>query len=101
MEISNELRRLVDPNGKCCCEYCLVNKCKEWALINGYLVMSGNCEAFKETNKYYDSHDNISILYTFASVRKIGTLRNEIELRGDSEAELIIKACNWILEQNK
>ena len=75
-------------------------KCKEWALINGYLVMSGNCETFKETNKYYDSHDNISILYTYASVRKIGTLRNEIELRGDSEAELIIKACNWILEMS-
>lgn len=72
-------------------------KCKEWAYKNEYLVMSGNCETFKETNKYYDSHDNTSILYTFASVRKTGTLRNEAELRGNSEAELIIKACEWIL----
>ena len=76
-------------------------KSKEWAYENRYLVMSGNCETFKETNKYYDSHDNISILYTFASVRKIGTLRDKIELRGDSEVESIIKSCNWILEQNK
>ena len=77
--------------------YKFVFKCKEWAYKNEYLVMSGNCETFKETNKYYDSHDNISILYTFASVRKTGTLRNETELRGDSEVELIIKSCEWLL----
>ena len=36
MAISDELRKLVDPNNECCCEHCLGNKCKEWALDNGY-----------------------------------------------------------------
>ena len=32
MAISDELRKLVDPNNDCCCEHCLSNKCKEWNL---------------------------------------------------------------------
>jgi len=32
MEISNELRKLVDPNNEYCCKHCLSNKCKKWAL---------------------------------------------------------------------
>ena len=40
MEISNELRKLVDPNNECCCEHCLSNKCKEWALKKGFKIYS-------------------------------------------------------------
>lgn len=34
MAISDELRKQVDPNNESCCEHCLSNKCKEWALEN-------------------------------------------------------------------
>lgn len=41
MAISNELRRLVDPNNECCCEYCFSIKCKEWANTQDYWTQSG------------------------------------------------------------
>jgi len=40
MEISNELRKLVDPNNECCCEHCLAHKCKKWATSKGYDLSS-------------------------------------------------------------
>ena len=77
MEISNELRNLVDPNSECCCEHSLGNKCKEWVNKQGYWANSGY------DNKYYcmlrDMPDN---KWFYA----------------DTEVEAIFKACEWILE---
>ncbi len=88
MEISNELRRLVDPNGECCCEYCFVSKCKEWAENKGYIIFSKNKECLiYSTDEVYDVIECLS--------------QYEDYFEADSEVQSIIKACNWILEQNK
>ena len=41
MTREDALRKLVDPNNECCCESCLSNKCKEWALNKGYIIEIG------------------------------------------------------------
>ena len=78
MEISNELRKLVDPNNECCCEHSLGNKCKEWALIKGYFIYSTN---------------ELSFIKSF-SLETIETFSNG----KDTEIECILKACEWLLE---
>lgn len=84
MEISNELRRLVDPNGKCCCEYCLINKCKEWAYLQyGIIIQS----------YLYNGKWRVDILK--------GIEIDEFFKNIDSEPEAIFKACNWVLENSK
>ena len=86
MEISNELRRLVDLNGKCCCEYCLSNKCKEWAENKGYIIFSKNKEC---------------LVYSIDEVYDVIECLNQYEdyFEGNTEIEVILKACNWILEK--
>ena len=79
MEISNELRNLVDPNSECCCEHSLGNKCKNWALSKGYFIYSTN---------------ELSFIKTF-SLETIETFSNG----KDTEIECIIKACEWLLKE--
>ena len=88
MAISNELRRLVDPNNKCCCEHCLSIKCKEWAEKKGYIIFSKNKEC---------------LVYSIDEVYDVIECLNQYEdyFEANTEIEAIIKACNWILEQNK
>lgn len=80
MEISNELRRLVDPNGECCCEYCFVNKCKEWARYK------------------YDITISSSLYKNYA---RSWNIDKDKSYTAKTEVEAIIKACIGILEQNK
>ncbi len=80
MEISNELRRLVDPNGKCCCEYCFVIKCKEWARDKYNITIS-------------------SALYR--DYAKSWNIDKDKSYTAKTEVEVIIEACEEILEQNK
>ena len=83
MEISNELRRLVDPNGKCCCEYCLINKCKEWNLSKGYSHLSGKDDIYEKGEGFVCSIGSTTLLIK--------------DFYADTEIEATIEACNWIL----
>ena len=79
MEISNELRKLIDPNNECCCEHSLSNKCKVWAWnnnygieekVNGaeyYCLKDGVCEYIE--NK--DSHNLYSPIFTIQACEEI------------------------------
>ena len=87
MAISDELRKLVDPNNECCCEHCLSNKCKEWASKHHYSVMSG-WEMTHWGGAYrvavFRNSDNI--LFSMSTVK--------------TEPEAIFKACQWILDKD-
>ncbi len=89
MAISDELRKLVDPNNECCCEHCLSNKCKEWAYSNGYDLVSSvgnfNCGKHKGSCML---HDDVNRDYTNCYT-------------GDTEPEAIFKACEWILKDKR
>ena len=78
MEISNELRRLVDPNGKCCCEYCLIFKCKEWAI---------------------DKYDIAIPSALYKNYAKSWNLDKDKSYTAKTEVEVIIEACSGILEE--
>ena len=87
MAISNELRRLVDPNNECCCEHCLSIKCKEWAYINGYNVID-----YKIGKKELDVFIIKADKNDFNKVEKIFYHNSTL-------VEAIIKACDWILKE--
>ena len=79
MEISDELRKLVDPSNECCCEHFLSNKCKEWAYNNGYTLKS-DLQRNSECD-VYDKHSR----FEFSVIEK-------------TETKSIFKACQWILD---
>jgi len=82
MEISNELKKLVDPNNECCCEDSLSNKCKKWLTKQGYGSSSG-IEIITDIKFCTISKDGYDTWKTF----------NE-----DTEPEAVLKACQWILD---
>ena len=90
MAISDELRKLVDPNNECCCEHCLSNKCEEWAVKqeNCFAIVSG-----KLPDNYF-----CCVQYKFAW---IGTDDFEKYFRTDTKSEAIFKACEWILKDKR
>ena len=97
MAISDELRKLVDPNNECCCEHSLGNKCKEWAFDEGYSI-----SVWKERVIGYYS-EITSKLVNFNYTGEI--LSNNINIKDinftdkfESEPEYIFKACQWILD---
>ena len=84
MAISNELRRLVDPYNECCCEYCLSNKCKEWAYLQyGIIIQS----------YLYNGKWRVDILK--------GIEIDEFFKNINSEPEAIFLACEYILNNIK
>ncbi len=89
MAISNELRRLVDPDNECCCEYCLSIKCKEWAL--NYMVdkeiQSTGCIISSWTHTGGSGHARILVI--------------DEKFTANTEPEAIFKACEWLLELKK
>ena len=97
MAISNELRRLVDPNNECCCEYCLSIKCKEWAYTNKYRLSSGQ----HRLNTKQEHYINNQIASYFCSVYYITNDDSDIQIDANTEPEAIFKACQWILENIK
>ena len=87
IEIDNgllsELRNLVDPNNECCCEHCLANKCKEWALGRGYRLISFGRECFLyEMQELYDVSEQLNQWSEW--------------FEADTELEAVLKACGWI-----
>ena len=63
-------------------------KCKEWAENKGYIIFSKNKEC---------------LIYSIDEVYDVIECLNQYEeyFESDTEIESIVKACNWILEQNK
>lgn len=62
--------------------------CKEWAENKGYIIFSKNKEC---------------LIYSIDEVYDVIECLSQYEdyFEADSEVQSIIKACNWILEQNK
>lgn len=90
MAISDELRKLIDPNNDCCCEHCLSNKCKEWALKQGYYFSTYSFNFDSNTEQEH----RIRLL-----------IGNDVVYFGDDssmeiEVEAIFKACQWILDKD-
>ena len=85
MEISNELRKLVDPNNECCCEHSLGNKCKEWAFKNKYKIQSQINEGNKGHSHITKKNDDCWAKGFFEN----------------TEIEAIIKACEFILTKKE
>ena len=86
MAISDELRKLVDPNNECCCEHCLSNKCKEWAYNQGYVLdCFSKCIEIRKKNEE-------DILYIE---------RGELFDDSSYDISLVFKACQWILDNKK
>ena len=66
-------------------------KCKEWAFKNGRYVLQSQSYTVKDY-KFTKG----AFCYTHFSMGGIGNSH-----WADTEIETIIKACNWILENNK
>ena len=97
MAISDELRKLVDPNNECCCEHCLSNKCKEWASLYGYDLFS---HRFDEHASY--AYLDLDIKNVVPSNNKYIFIGNYIqEFEADTEAEAILLACQWVLDNKE
>ena len=82
MAISDELRKLVDPNNECCCEHCLSNKCKEWASNNQFTLVSGD-----------SGHGFV------CSVGHYSNNAINAEFYGENEFNAVIQGCEWILKE--
>ena len=85
MEISNELRKLVDQNGKCCCEYCLVNKCKVWVFNKYKIYLSSELGEDSEVSLFWTANFKIK--------------KENKSFYGDTEIEAVIKASEYILKE--
>lgn len=82
MTISDELRKLVDPNNECCCEHCLSNKCKEWAIKNHYGI---SVHASEFVGYIVEIQSGFSIT----------------DFQYATEPEAMFKATSYIMEQLK
>ena len=92
MAISNELRRLVDPNNECCCEYCFSIKCKEW------ILNQKNKDCFYIADQFsLNIESQMGVIKYFWCVLLKNSSRISPEFKADSEIEAIIKACEFIL----
>ena len=90
MAISDELRKLVDPNNECCCEHCLSNKCKDWAATKGYVLFSKTRLNSSLASCYFDTmgiHDYEDDFHN--------------DFRAETEPDAIFKACEWIRNKLK
>ena len=96
MEISNELRNLVDPNSECCCEHSLGNKCKEWATSKNYQIISGLLN-----NTVFSKHDEKSYAkINYYTEDKIGNREYKgMYIIANTEIEAVIKACEYALKE--
>ena len=81
--ISTELKLIVDPNNKCCCEHHLAHKCKEWALNKNYEIWSVSKNKRGEAQIEHFKNGTMAVRY------------------GKTEPESIFQACEWVLSQTK
>ena len=84
MAVSDELRKLVDPNNECCCENCLSNKCKEWAWKMGFGI--------NITRSLLHDMYSTTIFYKNGAFASSGGLE-------ETEPEAIFRACEWVLKE--
>ena len=94
MAISDELRKLVDPNNECYCENCLSNKCKEWAWGKGYIIEVGVHPTIKKDRSDRD------YFYTVKN-NKTEIHKSKHDEIIKNETECTFKACEWILKEHK
>lgn len=76
--MEEELRKIIDPNNECCCEYHLMAKCKEWAFD------TFNCEIYTGINYGYVLDEDNNLAH-----ESIGL---------ESEQQYCFDACMWILD---
>ena len=86
-------------------EYCIYKfafKCKEWALIRGYSLLSGRpIVRDEEGTQVFNYWYNCYIWEIDENSIDSPTQNTKIETNSETEPEAIIKACEWILkEQN-
>ncbi len=93
MEISNELRKLVDQNNECCCKHSLGNKCKEWALDKGYTIESHTNRSF--ISKYNREYFSVAKIFKETDSMRINTIDESTEIKA------IFLACEYILNNIK
>ena len=77
-------------------------KCKEWALIRGYSLLSGRpIVRDEEGTQVFNYWYNCYIWEIDENSIDSPTQNTKIETNSETEPEAIIKACEWILkEQN-
>ena len=103
MAISDELRKLVDPNNECCCEHCLSNKCKEWAHIKGYgiITMSDFDLRHDDAINYHKYHFTAYInMNLFPELNK-NEYTHLCDVSAKTEPEAAFRACEWILHNKQ
>ena len=98
MEISNELRNLVDPNSECCCEHSLGNKCKEWAMSKGYQIISGLSD--EPAYRKQDEKAYAQLRYYTEDENGNGDYEDKYFM-ANTEVEAVTKASEYILKDNK
>ena len=77
--INTKLRKLVDPNNECCCEYELAYMCKERAFTKGYVYVENNLG--------------------YSKINKIGTEHRKFWEDEEYNPFRIFKACEFILKE--
>lgn len=82
--------------------YELAHKCKSWALIRGYSLLSGRpIVRDEEGTQVFNYWYNCYIWEIDENSIDSPTQNTKIETNSETEPEAIIKACEWILkEQN-
>jgi hypothetical protein len=93
MEIPIELQKIIDPDKECCCVYHFSNKCKEWALLNGYCLAS----AIHDNGNYESKYCVCEIMKPVYGSSCLYYPR-EKTTDADTEPEAIFKACQWVLD---
>lgn len=68
-------------------------KCKEWALDKGYTIESHTNRSF--ISKYNSEYFSVAKIFKETDSMRINTIDESTEIKA------IIKACEWILEQQK
>ena len=100
MAISNELRKLVDPNNECCCEHCLSNKCKEWAYKVAKFPIKLETSPTDEYGEEYSIGSWFLCGIEGSHPKTNKTIsRDTLVHYGQNEPEAIFKACEWILKE--
>ena len=92
--ISTKLKKLVDPKNKCCCEYHLAHKCKEWALSEGYIIEVGVHPTIKKDRSDRD------YFYKITTDRGQILVSKFVEII-KTELEATFKACELILKETR
>lgn len=101
MAISDELRKQVDLNNECCCEHCLSNKCKEWAINKGYELKSSKPIVSSDEGKQVFNYFWMAWLFKFDGGYESPKQILLPSFIGENEPKAIFKACQWILDNKE